>query len=88
MKYVVIVTGLALVLAGCDGAAEKGVSHDALSKDIAQTLVLDASGCVATGPDGNPLQLPAPTAGGQISIPKGSTFTLECFRNGEKNAGR
>ena len=87
MNQIMCVTIAALVLTGCDGAVDKGVLRVALSNDISQTLTLDARGCVATFPDGKPLQLRA-DSGGQILIPKGSTFTPECFRNGDKNAGR
>ena len=87
MNRIMCVTIVALVLAGCDGAADKGASRAALSKDVTQTLVFDASGCAAKGPDGKPLQLTAP-AGGQIFIPKGSSFPSECFKEVEKNAGR
>jgi len=83
MNQIMCVAIAALVLAGCDGAVDKGASREALSKDIAQTLVFDAKGCVAKGPDGKPLQL---TAGGQLLIPKGSTFQPECFKEGDKNA--
>ena len=46
-----------------------------------QVLTLNAKGCVASGPDRKPLQLPAGPAGEQLVIPKGSTFTPECFRS-------
>lgn len=60
------------------------ISYDALSKakDMpGQTLALNASGCVAKGPDGKPLQLPEHPASGQVMIQKGSTFTSECFND-------
>ena len=86
MNRIVCVT-VALVLAGCEGAAEKGASRDGLSNDIAQTLTFDAKGCLAKGPDGKLLQLTAP-AGGQILIPRGSSFPPECFKEVDKNADR
>ena len=55
------------------------------AKDMrSQTLALNAKGCVAGGPDGNPLQLPEHLASGQVLIPKGSTFTAECFHQGRE----
>lgn len=60
------------------------IAYDALSKSKdmqGQTLALNVSGCVAKGPDGKPLQLPAQPTNGQVLIPKGSTSTSECFHN-------
>lgn len=60
------------------------ISYDALNKgkDMrGQTLALNATGCVAKGPDGKPLQLPVHPESGQVLIPKGSTFTPECFHD-------
>jgi hypothetical protein len=49
-----------------------------------QILALNAKGCVAGGPDGKPLQLPEHAASGQVLIPRGSTFTPECFHEGKE----
>ncbi|WP_326430423.1 hypothetical protein VQ574_21020 (plasmid) [Stutzerimonas frequens] len=42
-----------------------------------QTLSLDAIGCVATTPKGQPLK--QALADGLKTIPKGTTFTAQCF---------
>lgn len=44
-------------------------------------LTLNASGCVAKGPDGKSLILPGPAASGGVVIQRGTTFTAECFQS-------
>lgn len=44
-------------------------------------LVLNARGCEAKDPNGKPLQPPKKYEGGKFFIPKGSTFTPQCFSN-------
>lgn len=74
----VALLSFATMLAGCDGATEKAQGE--VPRDMeGQTLALDAPGCVATGPDGKPLQLPENVTSGPVVIPLGSTLTLECF---------
>ncbi len=52
------------------------------SKDLpidTSKLVINAEGCIATGPDGKPFKLPVANEAGQILIPKGSHFSEQCF---------
>lgn len=52
----------------------KGASGESVDS---QTLSLDALGCVATTPAGQPLK--QALAEGLKTIPRGTTFTAQCF---------